>query len=138
VVAKVWRQQHGSIGAAAASQRNGGGISAARRQHGSMMVATREQGGYKVCDNAVVALPNTLPLLPKLRFCQGAASAVKLAAAAALPPRCHRRTTTAYKIKEKYAILLTNLFFTKMVTATNSNDGGSMSIAMLLLASRIA
>jgi hypothetical protein len=61
-------------------------------------------------------LPNTLLLPPKSRFCQAAASAVKLAAATALPPllplspRCHRCTTAAYKIKEKYEILLTNLF----------------------------
>jgi hypothetical protein len=61
-------------------------------------------------------LLNALLLPPKLRFHQVAASATKLAAAAVLPlppplpPRCHRRATAANKIKEKYVILLTNLF----------------------------
>jgi hypothetical protein len=89
-------------------------------------------------------LPNTLPLPPKLLFRQASPSAIKLAAATALPPlpplpqRCHRHATAAYKIKEKYVILLTNLFFTTMVTATSSDDSGFTTIAMLLFASRIA
>jgi hypothetical protein len=76
-------------------------------------------------------LPNKLLLLPKLRFCQAAAFAAKLATVAVLPPplpppqRCHCRTTAAYKIKEKHVTLLTNLFFTMMVTAASSNNGGS-------------
>jgi hypothetical protein len=63
-------------------------------------------------------IPKVLPLPPKLRFHQAAASAAKLIATAVLPPppllplsHCHRRATAAYKIKEKYVILLTNLFF---------------------------
>jgi hypothetical protein len=65
----------------------------------------------------------------KSRFCQAATSIAKLAAANALllppplPPRCHRHATIAYKIKEKYVILLTFLFFTSMVMAACSNDG---------------
>jgi hypothetical protein len=67
--------------------------------------------------HAAAALPNALPLLPKLCFCQVAASTTKLAATAALLlpqpllPRCHHHATTAYKIKEKYVILLTYLIF---------------------------
>jgi hypothetical protein len=62
---------------------------------------------------AAAALLNALPLPPKLRFRQAAASAAKLATAAAVlpPPRCHRHATTAYKIKEKCIMLLTYLFF---------------------------
>jgi hypothetical protein len=79
---------------------------------------------------AAIALSNALPLPPKLRFCQAAASATKLAAAAVLPPplplpsSCHRCATTAYKIKEKYVIILINLVFTTMVMAASSNNGG--------------
>jgi hypothetical protein len=39
--------------------------------------------------HAATALPNMLPLLPKLRFRQVAASAAKLAATTALPPPCY-------------------------------------------------
>jgi hypothetical protein len=66
--------------------------------------------------HAASALSNMLLLPPKSRFCQAVASAAKLAAAAVLPPllpplpHCHRCATTAYKIKEKYVMLLTNLF----------------------------
>jgi hypothetical protein len=74
--------------------------------------------------HAAAALPNALLLLLKMRFCQAAISAAKLKLAAAalllppppLPLRCHCRATTAYKIKQ-YVILVTDLFFTTMVTA---------------------
>jgi hypothetical protein len=64
-------------------------------------------------------LPNVLPLPlpPKLHFSQAAASATKLAAVVALPLPpplplcCHRCATTAYKMKEKYVILLTYPIF---------------------------
>jgi hypothetical protein len=75
------------------------------------------------------ASPADNPLL--LRFRQAAASTTKLAAATVLspppplPPRSHDHTSTAYKIKE-YIILLTNLFFTMMITATCSNNGRTM------------
>jgi hypothetical protein len=72
--------------------------------------------------------PNMLLLPLKLHFHQAAASAVKLAAAIVLPPppplptHGNNRATTAYK---KKGIVLTNLFFTMMVTASRSNDCGS-------------
>jgi hypothetical protein len=64
-----------------------------------------------------------------LHLCQAAASAsaAKLAAyAVLLPPppllpHCQRCITTAYKIY-KNVILLTNLFFTMMVTAAHSSN----------------
>jgi hypothetical protein len=60
----------------------------------------------------IAALPNVLPLPPKSSFRQDATSATKLDATATLPPpRCHHRATTAYKIKEKYIILLTYFFY---------------------------
>jgi hypothetical protein len=73
-----------------------------------------------------IAFPNMLLLQLKLRFRQAATSAAKLAAATMLPPPPPLRTlgnrhaTTAYKIKK--GILLTNLFFTTMVTSACSND----------------
>ncbi len=80
--------------------------------------------------HAATAFPNALLLPLKLCFCQAAASAAKLAAAVMLPllppmlPRCQCCATTAYKIYEN-VILLTNLFFTTMVTAACSDNGGN-------------
>ncbi len=78
--------------------------------------------------HAAAAFPNMLLLPLKLHFRQAAASAAKLATATiltplpTLPPCGHRHATTAYKIIKNVKIL-TNLFFTTMVTAACSNDG---------------
>jgi hypothetical protein len=86
---------------------------------------------YRPHHHAATAFPNALLLRLKVRFRQATASAAKLAAATMLPPppplptRSNRCITTAYKINKK-GILLTNLFFTTMVTAAPSNDCGAM------------
>jgi hypothetical protein len=78
--------------------------------------------------HSAAALPNALLLPLKLRFHHATTSATKLAAATVLPPlppllpHCQRHATTAYKIY-KNVILLTNLFFTMMVTAARSDNG---------------
>jgi hypothetical protein len=84
---------------------------------------------YRCHHHAANVFPNALLLWLKSRFCQAAASAAKLATAIVLPlppplPMCgNRHTTTAYKIKK--GILLTNLFFTTMVTTARSDDCGA-------------
>jgi hypothetical protein len=60
--------------------------------------------------HAAAAFPNALLLPLKLRFCQAAASAAKLATATVLPPppplpmRGDHHATTAYKITKKNTI----------------------------------
>jgi hypothetical protein len=81
-----------------------------------------------VGDFPAAAFPNALLLPLKLRFCQAAASAAKLAAATMLPPlpplapRGHRHATTAYK---KKCNTIDQPFFSMMVTAVSSNNGGA-------------
>ncbi len=85
---------------------------------------------YRHHHHAATAFPNALLLRLKLHFCQAAASAAKLAATIVLPPppplpmrgNCH--ATFAYKINKK-GILLTNLFFSTMVTTARSDDCGA-------------
>jgi hypothetical protein len=61
-----------------------------------------------------------------------------------LPPPCHCRATTAYKIKEKYVILLTYLIFhhngngSKQQPQQTYERTTAITIAVLLLATRIA
>jgi hypothetical protein len=86
---------------------------------------------YRRHHHATAAFPNTLLLQLKLRFHQAAAFAAKLAATTVLPSppplpmRGNHCATTAYKINKK-EILLTNLFFTTMVTTAHSDDCGAM------------
>jgi hypothetical protein len=85
---------------------------------------------YRRHHHAAAAFPNALLLRLKLRFCQAAASTIKLAAAIVLlpppplPTHGNRRATAAYKINKK-GILLTNLFFTTMVTTARSDNCGA-------------
>jgi hypothetical protein len=80
--------------------------------------------------HAAAAFPNALLLQLKLCSHQAAVSAAKLATAIMLPPlpplpmRGNSHTTTAYKINKK-GILLTDLFFTMMVTTAHSDDCGA-------------
>jgi hypothetical protein len=86
---------------------------------------------YRRHHHAATAFQNALLLRLKLHFHQAATSAAKLATAIVLPPppplpmHGNCRATTAYKINKK-GILLTNLFFTKMVTTACSNDCRAM------------
>jgi hypothetical protein len=75
-------------------------------------------------------IQNTLLLQLKLCFGQAAASTTKLATTIVLPPpsplpmRSNCCATTAYKINKKVT-LLTNLFFTTMVTTVRINNCGA-------------
>jgi hypothetical protein len=103
-----------------------------KAQSGIHPAATAMQMDNDKTQSVIRPVATALPAdnLLLLRFLQAFASTTKLAAATVLSPlppllpRSHDCTSTAYKIK--YIILLTNLFFTTMITATCSNDGRTM------------